>query len=287
MGSSCACFDHRNMFLLAILTWFGHSFCEPVHMLTFMNKFFLLTTTIISLGLAPAMAQPAPRGGAGPNFGGAMNKLFGANQTFSSAMEFQTTSPNGNNISMPGKIAFDAGKSRFEMNMSEMKGAQMPPPAQMKAMGMETMISISRPDLKLTYLIYPGLNSYASMASQDPSVSASPDDFKLETAELGKETVDGHDCVKNKVTVTDKDGTKTESTVWNATDLKNFPVKIVTSDTAHPATILFKNISFAKPAASLFEPPAGLTKYDSVQTMMQTEMAKHMGAAGGMPPAQH
>ena len=33
----------------------------------------------------------------------------------------------------------------------------------MKSMGMDTMISISRPDLKLMYLVYPGLNSYAEM----------------------------------------------------------------------------------------------------------------------------
>jgi hypothetical protein len=161
--------------------------------------------------------------------------------------------------------------------MSEIKGAKIPPNAlaQMKAMGMDSLISISRPDLKLTYVIYPGMNSYVAMPPRDPSTSVSPDDYKAETAELGKETVDGHDCVKNKVTVTDKNGNKTESTVWNASDLKNFPVKIVTSG-AVPATILFKDVSFTKPAANLFEPPAGLTKYDNMQTMMQTEMAKHM-----------
>jgi len=37
-------------------------------------------------------------------------------------------------------------------------------------------------------------------------------------------------CVKNKVIVTDDKGDKHESTVWNATDLKNFPVKIETTN---------------------------------------------------------
>lgn len=103
---------------------------------------------------------------------------------------------------------------------------------------------------------------------------------------LGKETVEGHDCVKNKVVVTDKEGAKHESTVWNASDLKSFPVKIVTGEAGHPATILFKNITFTKPAASLFEPPSGFTKYDSPQTMMQTEMMKKMGGGMGKPPGQ-
>ena len=109
----------------------------------------------------------------------------------------------------------------------------------------------------------------------------------METTELGKDTVDGHDCVKNKVTVTDKEGKQHESTVWNATDLKNFPVKIVTTEQGNNGTMLFKNISMTKPAASNFEPPAGLTKYDNVQTMMQTEMMKKMGGGMGMPPQQN
>lgn len=253
-----------------------------------MKKFFLLTTAIISLGLASASAQFGPRGGGpqGPQFGSTTDKLFGGNQAFSAVMEFQTAGRGGETITMPGKFAFDNSKTRFEMNMSEMRGSQMPPSAaeQMKSMGMDTMIMISRPDLKVSYIVYPGLNSYAEMQRQDPSASATPEDFKVETEKLGAESVDGHDCVKNKVTVTDKDGNKHVSTVWNAGDLKDFPIKIVTSEEGNNATMLFKNISLTKPAASNFEPPTGLTKYDNVQTMMQTEMMKKMGGGMGMPP---
>jgi hypothetical protein len=48
--------------------------------------------------------------------------------------------------------------------------------------------------------------------------------------------------------------------------------------------MLFKNVSLAKPAASLFDPPADFKKYDSVQQMMQQEMMKRMGGGMGMPP---
>jgi len=253
-------------------------------------KKILLATTIISLGVATAMAQFGPNdGGQGPDLGGPLGKLFGPNQSFSATMEFQTTGANGGNIIMPGKISYDTGKQRFEINMSKVEGTAMSASTmqQLKSMGLDLdqMIAISRPDLKVAYIIYPGLNSYTEMTSKDSSGSANPDDYKSEISELGKETVDGHDCVKNKVTLTDKDGNKTESTVWNATDLKNFPVKIVTGDPAHPATMMFKNVSFTKPDASLFDAPKGLTRYTSVQTMMQTEMMKKMGGAFGAPPA--
>jgi hypothetical protein len=248
-----------------------------------MKKIFLITT-LIGLGLIPALAQIGPRT-PGPSFGGAMDKLFGANQTFSATLEFQGGGPNGA-TTMPGKFCFDTGKSRFEINMSEAHGSQMQPGAmaQMKAMGMDQIITISRPDLKLSYLVYPGLNSYVEMPSHDPSANATPDDYKADIEKLGAETVDGHDCVKNKVTVTDKEGNQHVSTVWNATDLKDFPVKIVTTEQGNTATMSYKNVSFDKPAASSFELPSGLTKYDNFQAMIQAEMMKKMGGGMAMPP---
>ena len=263
-----------------IQTWNKHVY--------FMKKYFLLlTTALLGFGLLPVSAQLGQRGGGspGPNFDNALAKLFGANQTFSAVMEFQTSGPKGDNMTLPGKFSFDAGKSRFEMNMSEAQGTSMPPSAaaQMKAMGMDSMVTISRADKNLAYLVYPGLSSYAEMTLPSSAAHADAADFKIETSELGKETVDGHNCVKNKVTVTDKDGGKHESTVWNATDLKDFPVKIVTNESGHPATMLFKNVSFDKPAASLFEPPSGFTKYTDVQTMMQTEVMKKMGGMAHPP----
>ena len=253
----------------------------------FMKKSLWFATIIAGLGLVPAFAQPGlPGGRVGPHLGAAMDKLFGANQAFSGTMEIQTPGPSGSDMIMSGKLSYDAGKSRLEISMSQVQGGGMPPALlqQIKAMDMDAVITISRPDLKLAYVVYPGLNSYAQMASEDAAASTNLDDYKMETTELGKESVDGHDCVKNKVTVTDKEGAQHESTVWNATDLKNFPMKIQTTEQSQSVTMRFKNVTFDKPAASLFEIPAGFTKYDSVATMLQTEMMKKMG--GGLPTAQ-
>jgi len=246
-----------------------------------MKKLTLLSALVIGLGLAPAFGQMGPAGGShGPNFSGALNKLFGANQAFSASLEFHTGGDSTEGTTLPGKISFDAGKSRFEMHMGEAKGAHVPPAQQMKAMGMDTIIAITRPDLKLGYLVYPSLNSYAVMPPQDPASTANPDDFTMETADLGKETVDTHDCTKSKVTVTDKESNKHIYTVWNAADLKNFPIKITTSESEGNVTIQFKNITLAKPDASLFEAPASYTKYDSVQALVMEQMKKRMPPMG-------
>jgi hypothetical protein len=229
-----------------------------------------------------ASAQPGmPRG---PQFSGAIDKLFGDNQSFSAALEVQMADAAGGTITMPGKFTFDSGKSRFEMDMTQSKGGQIPPDAaaQMKAMGMDRIVMIGRPDKKVAYMVYPGMQSYVENALSDAETTTAPGDFKVETTELGKETVDGHPCVKNKVIVTGKDGTPHESTVWNATDLKNFPVKIQTTEQGREMSMLYKDIANTKPDASAFEPPSGYTKYDSMPAMLQAVMMKQIGG-GALP----
>ena len=251
----------------------------------------ILASAITCLGLLPAYSQFGPPGGGtgGPHLGGATGKLFGDHQAFSAIMEMQITDKSGKPMTMPGKISYDAGKSRFEINLADMKGGQMPPDAaaQMKSMGMDQMVTITRPDKKAACLIYPGLQSYAEIQLSNADSTATNSDYKVETTEIGKDTVDGHPCVKNKIVVTDKDGNKHEYTVWSATDLKKFPVKIQTTEQGNDVTMLFKNVSLAKPAASLFDPPADFKKYDSMQQMMQQEMMKRMGGGMGMPPMGH
>lgn len=250
------------------------------------KQIILLASVILGLGLLPVHAQMGPPGGGyGPNFGGATGKLFGENPSFTAVMELQTTDPSGNVVTMPGKISLAAGKSRFEMNLTEMKGSKMPAnaSAQMAKMGLDRLITVSRPDKNVSYAIYPGMNSYVENKNTEATSHADPADYKTETTELGRENVEGHPCAKNKVVVTDKDKVQHESTVWNATDLNNFPVKIQTREKTGDVIMQFKKISLVKPDDSLFETPAGYTKYESMQTMMQAEMMKKMGAGMGMP----
>jgi outer membrane lipoprotein-sorting protein len=247
------------------------------------RHFSLLTAGILALGLLPAGAQMG--GGAGVmQYGNGMEKLFGSNQTFSAMMRMQVQNDaNGSPTTVSGKMAFDRGNSRFEMDIGGL------PPAvasQMKTMGLDHMVAISQHDKNAVYVIYPHAQSYAQM-TPPASVKASNADSKLDVTALGKETVDGHPCVKNKAILTDKQGQKHEFTVWNATDLKNFPIKIAMNEQGSAITVSYQDISFSKPAASEFNPPTGYTKYSSPQELMQGVMMKHMGGGAGMPPGGH
>ena len=201
-------------------------------------------------------------------------------------MQYKGESAN-DTMTVPGKIAVWNGKSRFEMDMTQVKGGQMPPEAaaQMKQMGMGSMIAISRPDKKLTYTVYPGFQAYAETALTDADANKPDSDFKAEITEVGKDAVDNHPCVKNKVMVTDKEGKKREFTVWNATDLKQFPLKVETDHQGKTPVMLFKHQTSTTPEVSLFEPPSDFKRYESMGAMMQQEMMKRMGGAG-IPPGR-
>ena len=72
----------------------------------------ILTTAAFCFGLIPAFAQ---LGGPpnGPQFDGALAKVFGENSAFTATLESQITPKSGDPITLPGKIDFDAGKARF------------------------------------------------------------------------------------------------------------------------------------------------------------------------------
>ena len=100
---------------------------------------------------------------------------------------------------------------------------------------------------------------------------------------MGKETFGGQDCAKNQVKVTGPDGKKFEATVWNATRLKNFPIRIRSREGGVPFTLNFKDIKFEKPAAALFESPASFTKYEDPNSLMRSALMKQIGQGGGAP----
>jgi hypothetical protein len=262
------------------------------------NRVSTLIAASVILNMTAAFAQfgaGGMSGPRGPEMGGAMTKVFGDNAAFTATVEMQSeANPSGK--AMTGKMACDNGKSRFEIDLVGGGAASEETAAQMKAMGMDRMVMISRPDKKISYMVYPGLQAYSETAIQSAEAVKSASDFKVETKELGKETVDGHSCVKNKVVTTDDKGNKTEFTTWNATDLKNFPVKIQQGASAGagasegtPAkegssvTMLFKDIKIEKPDAAQFEPPTDYKKYATMMEMMQQEMMKRMGGGMGMP----
>jgi len=85
-------------------------------------------------------------GGASRDFGAAqMAKVFGKNQAFSADAEMTIVDKQGGEpMTMEAKYAFLKGDLRTDMDMSSMKGGNIPPQAgaQMKMMGMDQVANI-------------------------------------------------------------------------------------------------------------------------------------------------
>ncbi|HEY1173867.1 MAG TPA: DUF4412 domain-containing protein [Verrucomicrobiae bacterium] len=250
-----------------------------------------LTSALILSVATSAHAQFAGGrgGGAGamPGSNPALAKVFGKNTAFSAKADLKVSDAAGKET-MSGEIkyAFLEGSTYWGMDMSQMKSAQIPPQAaaSMKQMGMAEMVMVSKAGAKTALLVYPGMNAYAEMPVPAEAAGDSKADIKTEA--VGEETVNGHKCKKNKVTITENGKTQTLFT-WNATDLKDFPVRVEVPDNGNGKVQMdYKDIKLEKPDAKLFEAPAGYTRYDNVQALLQGEMMKRMGGgAGGFPKA--
>ncbi len=83
-------------------------------------------------------------------------------------------------------------------------------------------------------------------------------DVKSEKTFLGNETVDGHPTKKYHVTVITDGKKEASGFVWEATDMKDFPIKHQSED--KQTTTLWKNIKMGGVSDSMFEIPAGYKK---------------------------
>lgn len=236
----------------------------------------LLLTLTLAASLASASAQMGP-----PQTGisAAMLKMFGDTKAFSAKADARLLDKDQKEISsIPLTMSLRDGKLRADMDLSEVKNGSIPPEAgaMMKQAGMDKMVTVVRPDKKATVISYPGLKSYAEVPFSESEAAQE----KVEFTDAGKETIDGHPCTKKKITSTDSKGRPQEAFVWQASDLKNFPVQMQMAQRKNTLIVKFQPPKLEAPEAALFDTPAGYTKYNSVQDLMQAAMIKMFGGAG-------
>jgi hypothetical protein len=124
----------------------------------------------------------------------------------------------------------------------------------------------------VVYVIYPDQRALLTMPlPKEDSQEKAP---KIAKTQLGKETIDGHPCIKNKVVLTDSSGQSTEATTWEASDLQELPIQLQTQESGTTSVVRFKQVKFSRPAADFFEPPAGFTQYNSPDELKLSVMKK-------------
>ena len=242
----------------------------------------LLGCLVLLAGATPLHAQFTA--GASPGLNAALVRLFGGVTGFTAQLEIRMVDSNRTEtLNAPMKFSLLDGKMRGDLDVSKLKSKDLPALAASAAasIGMDQVITLVRPDKKETYLLYPKFQACIVAPLDDEDLAALKKPAKLEKTPLARETLDGHPCVKSKIVVSEPDGRKHTATVWSATDLKEFPVQIQTVDEGNTIVMRFRQVQFARPAATDFDLPAGTTRYSDVTQLAQAAMKKFLGQALG------
>lgn len=172
-------------------------------------------------------------------------------------------------VSTPMTFAKLGDKIRVEVDFTEVRGRSglVPDATQMKELGLDRVVSITRPDRKRMYLVYPGKRAYVAveLPKEQLDVAART---QIQAIDLGREQLDGHQCIKSRALVTDPNGMKREVYVWKALDLNAFPIQIQTTEFTTIVQVRFSDVGLAKPDAKQFEPPAGYTRFDDLEKLL-------------------
>ena len=206
-----------------------------------------------------ARAQ-VPVAGSGTGVNVAFVKLFSPLTAFSAKVETQSIDAYQQVlVKMPMELAALDGKVRLDIDLAQVQSKDFSAAtlATLKQSGLDRMVSLFRPDKKLNYIIYPGIQSYQEVAMTAGESEAYQKGLRLERTGQSKETVDGHPCTKSKSVVLNGTNAVLEATTWNAMDLSNFPVKIEMKEKGVTVRMRLSEAQFRKPDAKLFEVPAG------------------------------
>jgi hypothetical protein len=81
---------------------------------------------------------------------------------------------------------------------------------------------------------------------------------RLPSDEKEKETIDGHVCKIERATFASKEDRPivVKMKLWEAEDLKGFPVKIEITSSTRTITVTYKDVNLDPPDPSLFKLPA-------------------------------
>ena len=232
------------------------------------------------LSALSALAQ-IPGAGSPSGVNASLAKLFSDFPGFTAKAELQVLDKARKEwLRTPMNFAVLGNQLRADLDLTKAKNEEVAASAAtLKQMGMAEVVSIVRPDKKLVYVLFPGVESCLEMPIPKEEADAIDKNTKIEKTPLGKETVEGHPCVKNKVVVKSDKGQILEATTWNATDLKDFPVKIESREQENTSVIRFTDVQLSKPDSAKFEIPANYARYKNQQDLMMGVARKAMGGS--------
>jgi hypothetical protein len=238
--------------------------------------------TLRAIGLllfAGVIAVPAQFDGPGsPGVSASLIRLFGTNTAFTAQVEYQLLNRSNKEIvSLPMSFARLDNRIRVEIDLGKMKNQVQPDAlAQVKPLGMDQIVTILRPDQRLTCQAFPKLKAFVKLPMPPAEINSFLKPAKMERVLLAQEKMQGFTCAKYQVVAYDEQGKRHEATVWNAPELRDFPVCVATKEGSETAVMRFKQVVFNRSQAEKFEPPAGFEQSADMQALMAGPVTRYM-----------
>ncbi|HNY71681.1 MAG TPA: DUF4412 domain-containing protein [Syntrophorhabdus sp.] len=185
---------------------------------------------------------------------------------------------------LSGILAFAAPPDNFTATIvsqgMEMPMAKMGNKSRVENPAIKGVVTIVIADAKKTIMMNTNAKIYSEQVTQeqDQMTNMYDPDVVFEKKKVGNETIDGHPCVKYDTVYyrKSKPNEKHKAIIWEAQDLKEFPIQMEVTVPANPKypgsggkmIVKYKDVKLGAATASMFEVPPGYKKVNSVQEVM-------------------
>lgn len=185
---------------------------------------------------------------------------------------------------LSGIMAFAAPPDNFTATMvsqgMEMPMAKMGNKSRVENPGIKGVVTIVIADAKKTIMMNTNAKVYSEQITQeqDQMTNMYDPDVVFEKKKAGTETIDGHPCIKYDTVYyrKSKPNEKHKAIIWEAQDLKEFPIQMEVTVPANPKypgsggkmIVKYKDVKLGAATASMFEVPSGYKKVNSPQEVM-------------------
>ena len=230
------------------------------------------TTTPPALAAATAPAGPL---GQAPFLAAAMSELFSDSRPFSAVAVVQLPGDQPNQGIPLGFATLD-GKMRWYLNLDQARTSRLDADITewLREAKLSQIVLILRPQTN-ALVVLPGLKQWFEFAPPKPEGIEEKAREKagfLQKTEVGRETVEGHPCVKFRLDLPKERGPGEVAYVWQATDLKNLPIQFRATINGETYGLLFRQIKDAPPEARYFEAPADYAKISGPAVLLQNAL---------------
>ncbi|MEW6305259.1 MAG: DUF4412 domain-containing protein [Verrucomicrobiota bacterium] len=248
----------------------------------------LLPLWTVLLAVWPAAAQQPQQLGAITDkaafLSAAMSEFLSDSRAFTATGELRVTSAQGESpMTLPFTVAMLNGRMRWDLNLTQ---AGSPVPAEsmdlLKQIGLDRIVLLMAPNEKML-VAFPTMKAYLEQtmpkdqAIEDKAVNKLG---RFVKTPLGKETIDGHPCMKYRLSDPKDTSGKEQAVVWQAEDLNDLPIRLYVKAQDDAYDFRFKRVRMGNPDERVFARPVGFTKHESTDSLMAAIMAKSLGEGG-------